>query len=331
VDRRRFLLTSLAGVLAAPLAAEAQRGKTPVIGVLSPWGPSLHPAGQREPFERGLRDLGWTPGSTIVIQQRYADGKHDRLPKLAAELVQMKVDLIVANGHFAILAARQATSTIPIVMAVAGADPVLEGHVQSLARPGGNVTGLTIAAEVRIEPKQLELLKEAVSGLALVGVLANRRQSGDPPAAQEISAAARTLGLRLQVFEVSTPPEMPDAFRAMAHAGVGAVLVRADPLVLDPHSAQSATLALQHRLPAIYPWTTIPGNYGGLMSYNVSMRELHRRSAFYVDRILKGAKPGDLPVEQPTKFELVINLKTAKALGLAIPPSVLARADQIIE
>jgi putative ABC transport system substrate-binding protein len=173
------------------------------------------------------------------------------------------------------------------------------------------------------------LLKEAVPRLTRVGVLANR--SGDPAVAEEISAAARTLGLRLQTFEVSTPAEITEAFRAMTLAGVGAVLVRADPLVLDPQSAQSAALARQHRLPAIYPWITIPGNYGGLMSYSVSIVDLHRRSASYVDRILKGAKPGELPVEQPTRYELVINLNTAKALGIVLPTALPARADQIIE
>jgi putative tryptophan/tyrosine transport system substrate-binding protein len=166
-------------------------------------------------------------------------------------------------------------------------------------------------------------------GLTRVGVLANR--SADPAVAEELAAAARTLGLRLQTFEVSTSGEMPEAFRAMTQAHVDAVLVRADPLVLDPQSAQSAALALRHRLPAIYPWITIPGNYGGLMAYSVNMLDLHRRAASYVDRILKGARPGDLPVEQPTNFELVINLKTAKALGLTIPPSLLLRADQVIE
>jgi putative ABC transport system substrate-binding protein len=198
-----------------------------------------------------------------------------------------------------------------------------------LARPGGNVTGLSLAAQGRLEPKQLQMLKEAVSGLTRVGVLANR--SGDPVAADELGAAARTLGVRLQTFEVSTSDEIPEAFRAMTQAGVGAVLVRADPLVLDPQSAQSAALALRHRLPAIYPWLTIPGNYGGLMAYGVNMFDLHRRAASYVDRIVKGARPGDLPVEQPTKFELVINLKTAKALGLTIPQSILVRADRIVQ
>jgi putative ABC transport system substrate-binding protein len=240
----------------------------------------------------------------------------------------MQVNVIVANGISAIRAAREATSTIPIVMAAAG-DPVREGHVHSLARPGGNVTGLSIFPQGRIEPKQLELLKEAVPGLTRVGVLTNR--SGDPAVAEDISAAARTLGLRIQTFEVSTPQEIAEAFLAMAHAAVGAVLVRSDPLVLDPHSAQSAALALRHRLPAIFFWLTVPGNYGGLMAYSANFYEIHRRSAFYVDRILKGAQPGDLPVEQPTKFQLVINLKTAKALGLTIPPSLLTRADQVIE
>jgi len=299
MNRRRFLVTSLAGAFLSLPDAEAQRGRRPVIGVLSPWASSYPPAGQREPFERGLRELGWIPGSTIVVEQRYGDGKSDQLPKIAAELVQLKVDLIVANGSLAIRAAREATDTIPIVMAVA-VDPIREGHVQSLARPGGNVTGLTLAAQGRLEPKQLQLLKEAVSGLTRVAVLANR--SGDPSAAEELGNAARTLGVRLQTFEVSASEEIPDAFRAMRQAGVGAVLVRADPLLLDPQSAQSAALALRHRLPAIYPWITIPGNHGGLMAYSVNMIDLHRRSASYVDRILKGAKPGDLPVEQPTKF-----------------------------
>jgi ABC-type uncharacterized transport system substrate-binding protein len=328
MNRRRFLVTTLVSSVVSLRGAEAQPGRRPVVGVLSPWMSSYPPAGQREPFERGLRQLGWIPGSTIVIEQRYADGKSDRLPKLAAELVQLKVDLIVANGSLAIRAAREATDTVPIVMAVAY-DPVREGHVQSLARPGGNVTGLTLAAQGRLEPKQLEMLKEAVSGLTRVGVLANR--SGDAAAAEELNAAGRTLGLRLQTFEVSTSEEIPEAFRAMAQTGVGAVLVRADPLVLDPQSAQSAALALRHRLPAIYPWLTIPGNYGGLMAYGVNMFDLHRRAASYVDRILKGARPADLPVEQPTKFELVINLKTAKSHGLNIPPTLLLRADQVIE
>jgi ABC-type uncharacterized transport system substrate-binding protein len=328
VTTRRAFLACGAVLLAAPFAAEAQKAKAPVIGVLSPWGPSLHPRGQREPFERGLRELGWVPNSTVVIEQRYADGKPDQLPRLAIELVRMPADVIVANGTVAIRAARDATSTIPIVMAATN-DPVREGLAQSLARPGGNVTGLSILPQGRIEPKQLELLQEAVPGLTRVGVLTNR--FGDPAVAEEIRTAARALGLRIQTFEVSTPDEIADSFLAMARAAVGAVLVRPDPLVLDAHLAQAATLALQHRLPAIYFWVTAPGNHGGLMAYSTDFYEIHWRSASYVDRILKGAKPGDLPIEQPTKFQLVINLKTARALGLTIPPSLLLRADQVIE
>jgi len=247
MHRRTFIAGGAGGLLAAPLTAEAQRRKTPVIGALSPCGPSLPPAGQREPFERGLRELGWIPGFTVLIEERYADGKPDQLPTLAAELVRMKVDVIAAHGTVAVRAARQATSTIPVVMAAAG-DPIREGLVQSLARPGGNLTGLTFLAQGRIEPKQLELLKEAVSGLTRVAVLENR--SGDPAVAEEIGAAAPALRICLRTFAVSSPEEIPDAFRAMAQDGAGAVLVLADPLVLDPHSACSAALALRDRLPA---------------------------------------------------------------------------------
>jgi putative ABC transport system substrate-binding protein len=328
VDRRSFIGTLAAGLLAAPRAVQAQQArKVWRIGLLSPWDSSLR--GVREPFERGLREFGWAPGSTIVIEQRYAAGKPDQLPILAAELVQMNVDVIVAHGSAAIRTARHATSTIPIVMSALGGDPVQQGLVQSLRHPGGNLTGLTLVAQGRIEPKQLELLKEAVHGLTRVGILANR--SGDQAVADALSAAAHALRLQLQTFEVSAPEEIPDAFAAMERSGVRAVLLRGDPLVLDPYSPQSVTLALKHRLPAIYPWSHIPARHGGLMSYSTSISELHRRSASYVDRILKGANPGDLPIEQPTKFELVINLKTAKAIGLTIPPAVLQRADQVIE
>jgi putative ABC transport system substrate-binding protein len=327
MDRRAFIVGGIAAI-ALPVGVEAQKAKAPVVGVLSPWGPSLHPRGQREPFERGLGELGWIPNSTIVIEQRYAEGKPDQLPRLAMELARMPIDVIVANGSSASRAARDATSTIPIVMAAAN-DPVGEGLVESLARPGGNVTGLSVLPQGRIEPKQLELLKEAVSGLTRVGVLANRFAA--PAGAGEISTAARALNLRTETFEVSRPEDIADSFAAIAHAGVGAVLVRPDPLVLDAHLAQCASLAIRHRLPTVFFWLTAPSNHGGLMAYGPEFYEIHRRSAFYVDRILKGAKPAELPVEQPTKFRLVINLKTAKALGLTIPPSLLLRADQVIE
>jgi putative ABC transport system substrate-binding protein len=325
MERRTFL--ALVSLLAEPLAAEAQRTKAPRIGLLSPWGPSLR--GVREPFEHGLRELGWAPGSTIFIEQRFAAGNPEQLPILATELVQTNADVIVAHGSAAIRAARQATSTTPIVMAALGGNPVEQGLVQSLRRPGGNLTGLTLVAQGRIEPKQLELLKEAVPGLTRVCILANR--VGDQAVVDALNAAAQVLELQLQTFQVSAQGEIPDAFAAMKSSGVHAVLLRADPLVLDPYSPQSAVLALKYRLPAIYPWPTIPVRHGGLMSYSTDIGEIHRRSASYVDRILKGAKPSDLPIEQPTKFELVINLKTAKALGLTIPTSLLLRADQVIE
>ena len=327
MDRRAFIVGGIAA-MALPVGVEAQKAKTPVVGVLSPWGPSLHPRGQREPFERGLRELGWTPNSTIVIEHRYADGKPDQLPRLAMELARMPIDVIVANGSAAIRAARNATSTIPIVMAATN-DPVGEGLVESLARPGGNVTGLSVLPQGRIEPKQLELLKEAVSGLSRVGVLTNR--FADATVAEEINKAARALNLRTEAFEVSRPEDIADSFAAIAHAGVGAVLVRPDPLVLDAHLAQCASLAIRYRLPTVFFWLTAPSNHGGLMAYGPEFYEIHRRSAFYVDRILKGAKPAELPVEQPTKFRLVISLKTAKALGLTIPQALLARADEVIE
>jgi len=327
MDRRAFIAGGIAA-MALPVGVEAQKAKTPVVGVLSPWGPSLHPRGQREPFERGLRELGWTPNSTIVIEHRYADGKPDQLPRLAMELARMPIDVIVANGSAAIRAARNATSTIPIVMAATN-DPVGEGLVESLARPGGNVTGLSVLPQGRIEPKQLEPLKEAVSGLSRVGVLTNR--FADATVAEEINKAARALNLRTEAFEVSRPEDIADSFAAIAHAGVGAVLVRPDPLALDAHLAQCASLAIRYRLPTVFFWLTAPSNHGGLMAYGPEFYEIHRRSAFYVDRILKGAKPAELPVEQPTKFRLVISLKTAKALGLTIPQALLARADEVIE
>jgi putative ABC transport system substrate-binding protein len=328
VNRRRYLV-GIAAALFAPLGAEAQK-KAPTIGVLSPWGASLVARGQREPFERGLRDLGWTPGSNILIEQRYAEGKSERLPNLAAELIQMKIDVIVAHGDAAIRAAREATRTIPIVMAAAG-DAVSEGHVASLARPGGNVTGLSLFVEGRIEVKQLELLKDAIPGLTRVGILAVSHAAAPPVTAEAISAAARTLGLILQTFHVSRPSEFAGAFGAIGRSRVGALLVRPDSLILDPNAAEIVALTLAHGVPAMFAWRGMVVNYGGLMSYNSSIYDIHRRSAAYVDRILKGARAGDLPVEQPTKFELVINVKTAKALGITIPPTLLLQATEVIE
>ena len=331
IARRTFLAGTGSVLLAAPLAAEAlQAGKVPRIGVLNPGSPTESPAVQREPFERGLRELGWTPGSNIFIEYRYADGNTTRLAELAAELVRLEMDIIVARGPVAIRAARQATVTIPIVMASA-ADPVADGSVKSLAQPGGNTTGIANLV-LELDGKRLELLKEALPQLTRVGVLANPRMR--PRRYKELAtgllADARSLSLQAQVFEITRPEEISSAFAAIDKARIGALLVLADTQVLEPNRAQVVAMASNHRLPAIYPWRYYV-EIGGLMSYATSVPGFHYRSATYVDKILKGAKPADLPVEQPTKFELVINLKTAKALGLTIPPSLLARADEVIQ
>jgi putative tryptophan/tyrosine transport system substrate-binding protein len=286
---------------------------------------------QRTPFAQGLRELGWTPGGDILIEYRYAEGDVDRLPMLAAELVGLKVDVIVAATVPAILAVRQATSTIPIVMSATD-DPVGRGLIESLVRPGGNVTGLASQADGNLDDKRLELLKEARPGLKSVGVLyplAQRLVSGTP-GFTGLDAAAAILGLQLQQFEISTASALPEIFDAIDRARVEALLVRQDPIVLEPHRSEMTAFARERRLPAVYPWRFYI-DAGGLMAYGPSLPDIHRRSAGYVDKILKGAKPADLPVEQPTKFELVINLRTAKAIGLELPPALLYRADEVIE
>jgi putative ABC transport system substrate-binding protein len=295
-------------------------------------GVSTEPATlAREPFLQGLRDLGWTPGSNVTVEHRYAEGKVERLPELAAELVRQRVDVIVTRGSQATRAAKEATGTIPIVMS-AVADPVRQGFIPNLARPGGNITGLAWLALGQIEGKHLELLKETTPGLRRVAILQSPTAIPDPEGLtiKGIKAAANTLGLEIQFFEVSQPEAIVETFGRISRARVGALLVRPDPAVLDTNRARIAELALSHRLPAIYPWRHYVDS-GGLMSYNTHIPDFHRRAATYVDRLLKGAKPGDLPIEQPTKYELVINLKAAKALGLTIPPSLLQRADQVIE
>lgn len=325
------LIAALVG-LAEPLAATVQRAGEPArAGVLSPQLASEPANVQREPFEQGLRELGWTPGSNILIEYRYADGQIERLPDLAADLVQRKVDVIVVRGPQAAQAAHQATNTIPIVMS-ATPDPVGSGLAASLTRPGGNVTGLSFLPGVSLEAKRLELLKEALPGLRRVAVLTNPLAMQDPDGsvARELAAAAELMGLQLQTFEIRELSALLGVLTAIEQAHVGALLVRADPHVLEPHSDQVVALAREYRLGAMYPWR-LYADAGGLMAYATSIPDFHRRSARYVDRILKGAKPGDLPIEQPTNFELVINLRTAKALGIEIPPSLLARADEVIE
>jgi ABC-type uncharacterized transport system substrate-binding protein len=328
--RRIELAVILAlSVTLAPLGVDAQQpAKIPRVGVLRPGNPPPGDFGNREAFERGLRDLGWTPGTNILIEYRYGEGKLERLSELAAELVRLPVDVIVASSPVGVRASQQATRTIPIVMSTLP-DPVGEGFVASLARPGGNTTGLTLDSE-DLAGKQLELLKEALPKLSRVGVVRNPKSPGYDVARKQIEAAARRFKLEVKDFPVSRPEDLAPTFAAMSQAGVGAILVRRDVLVVEPHRVEVVALAAQRRLPAMYNFRQFPDS-GGLMSYGANVNDIQRRSARFVDKILKGAKPADLPVEQPTKFELVINLKTAKALGLTIPPSVLGRADEVIE
>lgn len=303
--------------------------KVPHIGVLAPQKSTEAATLQRIPFEQGLRELGWTPGKDVIIEYRYAEGDLRKLGELAAELVSMRVDVIVARSPPAIHAAQRATATIPIVMS-ASADPVREGFVKSLGRPGGNITGLAIFVD-DLGAKQLELLKTAVPQLQRVAILVNPMMNVDQdiPFLTRLNAAARDLKVELTVTELSQPEDIPTAFVAMEKGRFDAVLVRADPLLLEPHAAQIVASASAHHLPAMYPWRLYV-DAGGLMSYATSLPEFHRRSATYVDKILKGAKPESLPVEQPLIYELVINLKTAKALGLVIPPILLYQANELI-
>jgi putative tryptophan/tyrosine transport system substrate-binding protein len=325
---RRAFVAGLAALVAAPLIAEGQQaGKVYRIGYLS-GGSSTSNGHVIEALREGLRAHGWVEGQNIVIEYRYAEGAYDRLPDLAAELVRLKVDVIVAAPSPPAAAAKNATATLPIVMIGAGADPVGQGLIASLAKPGGNVTGLSYSVGQEIFGKQLALIKEAVPKVHRVAVVWNPAISGRAPAIGDVKIAARALGLQVQVLEVRGPNDFDSAF-AMAKERVGALLVLVDSM-FSVHRTRLADLAAKSRLPAIYT-NRLPVEVGGLMSYGPSFSDLWRRAAGYVDRILKGAKPGDLPVEQPTKFELVINLKTAKALGLTIPQSLLLRADQVIE
>ena len=325
--RRAFIGTLAVFLLAAPFTAEAQApAKIPRIGFLGTGAPA-ETAPRLEDLRQGLRELGYVEGNTIAIEYRFAEGQPERLPALAADLVRLKVDVIVTGAPPAHLAAKQATSTIPIVFAVT-ADPVAEGLVASLARPGGNVTGLaSIASE--LVGKQLALLKEVVPKVSRVAVLQNPSNHAHPFALQEAEGAARALGVELHIVPAQTPAEIDAAFATMRSQRVGGVLVLRDPLTFAQRT-QIATLAAKSRLPAVYGLRE-QAEAGGLMAYGANNSQMFRRAATYVDRILKGAKPADLPVEQPTKFELVINLKTAKALGLTIPQSLLQRADEVIQ
>ncbi len=324
--RRREFITLLGGGAAAwPLAARSQSGgKVYRIGYFSAGTVIPH---LRNVFHDALGALGWIEGKNVVYEYRYADNQLDRLPELAAELVRLNVDIITAMGTLAPLAAKRATSTIPIVMTSAG-DPLGSGLVTSLARPGGNVTGLSLMAP-DLGGKRLELLKEVLPGVFRVGILWNAANPYSALVFKETASAARILGIELRSIEVRSPDDFDGALAASTRLLVGALITVEDPLTVG-HRKRIADFAAINRLPAIYGLREFV-DAGGLMAYGAHLADLQRRAAGYVDKIIKGAKPADLPVEQPTKFELVVNLKTAKALGLEVPPSLLARADEVIE
>ena len=325
--RRAFLGTLAGGLLAAPLAAEAQQtGKVYRVGIILGGG-RPDTVQVAEAFRQGLRDLGYVEGRNLSIEYRFAEGRLDRVPKLAAELVRVKVDVIFAPGTAAAQAAMKSTATIPIVIATAG-NPVGDRLIGSFARPGGNVTGLTMLAGPELGGKYLELLKEASPGVSRVAVLWNPLTAPHTGLLKEAGTAARAFGLELQSVSAQRPDEIEGAFAAISRAHADGLIVLPDANFLYLRG-QIAELASKSRLPTMYGFRE-HAEAGGLMSYGASLPDLFRRAAGYVDKILKGAKPADLPVEQPTTFELVINLKTAKALGLTIPTSLLQRADEVI-
>jgi putative ABC transport system substrate-binding protein len=314
------------GLLVAQLAEAQQPRKIPHIGFQS--SVSANAVQSRlEAFRLGLRELGWVEGQSITIDYRLAEGRNDRLPGLAEELVRLKVDVIVTHGVVATLAARRATSVIPIVFASAD-DAVAAGLVASLARPGGNVTGLTVISP-ELSGKRLELLREVIPRMKRLAVLRNPTNPVSVPELKETQVAAQSLGLLIQSLEVTDPGGFAGAFSAMTREQAGALIVLSDAMFTGRHG-QIVDHAAKSRLPAVY-WTREFVDAGGLMSYGPNYADLYRRAATYVDKILKGAKPADLPVEQPTKFELFINLKTAKALRLTIPHSLLIRAERLIQ
>jgi putative tryptophan/tyrosine transport system substrate-binding protein len=327
--KRRDFISLLGGVAAWPLALRAQQvGKVPRIGYLSPGSAAPGPLAYHDEFQRGLRELGYIEGRNIVIEYRFAEGKFDRLDQLAAELVRLNVDVIVSVVTQASLAAKNATSTIPIVI-VSVADPVGAGLVASLARPGANVTG-TSAMTSEVIGKSLALLKQTVPIVSPLAVLWNPNNvTYQGQILRETKMAAGKLGVELQTFGVRAPDEFDRTFAAITSARAASLLVLPDPL-FSAYTARIAELADKSRLPAMYGLKEDVAA-GGLLAYGPKYADLYRRAASYVDKILKGAKPADLPVEQPTAFEFIINLKTARALGLAIPPGVLAIADEVIE
>jgi ABC-type uncharacterized transport system substrate-binding protein len=322
------IVTFTLSLLAAPLVTAAQPvGKMYRIGLLyaNRTGPGANPS--LEAFRQGLRDLGYVEGQNIILEPRWAEGSEARLHELAAELVQLPVDVLVPGASFATFAAQHATSTIPIVM-VGGGGPVATGGIANLAHPGGNMTGLS-TMNTELGGKQLEFLTETAPTVSRIAVLANPADPRSPYRLQDVQVAAQALRVQLHVLEVQSREDLERAFASIQHEGIGAFLVLSDPLRLDQFRSDITAFALQHRLPAMYT-TRAYVEAGGLMTYRASLSAMYRRAAYYVDKILTGANPGDLPVEQPTKFELIINLKTAQAMGLAMPSTLLFQADEVI-
>jgi len=323
---RRAFVVGLGAVLAAPVRVTGQQSTVHRIGFISSASSSAM-AARDEAFRDGLRALGYVVGENLTIEYRWADGMNQRLPALANELVNLRLELIVTHGVVATRAVKEATTTIPIVIAAAD-DPVATGLVASLARPGGNITGLTVITPDLTE-KRLELLKQALPGRSRVAVLWNPRNPISEPELRKAEAAARVLGLQLSPHGVKEPGELASAFSSMKAEDAGALFVLSDAM-LSGRRKEIVDLASSHHLPLIGHLRQF-AEAGGLMTYGPNVLDLHRRAAYFVDKVLKGAKPSDLPIEQPTKFELVINLSTAKTLGLTIPSSVLLRADRVIE
>jgi putative ABC transport system substrate-binding protein len=328
--RRDFMIFFLAGAMAAwPLAGRAQQKAMPVIGVLNTGSPGASSGQFMGAFLEELREAGYVEGQNLAIEYRWAEGHYDRLPALAADLVGRKVDLIMATSPPSALAAKSATSTIPIVFR-GGSDPVGDGLVASLARPGGNLTGVSLLID-ELTAVRLGLLSELVPRAGVIALLMNPKNPNNAPKRiiRDVQEAARTKGLQLHVLKASSESEIDASFASLVQLHAGALLVLADPF-LSSRREQLVALASRHAVPSIYAWREFAAS-GGLISYGASLTSAYRLLGPYAAKILKGAKPADLPVQQPTKFELVINLKTAEALGLTVPQTLLARADEVIE
>jgi putative tryptophan/tyrosine transport system substrate-binding protein len=325
MDRRTFISRVAGGLLAAPRAARAQQaGRTPRLGYLTE---RSGPTEFEESFLKGLSELGYIDGKNVIMEYRWAAGDAERLPALAADLVGLKVDIIVTSGAPAAKAAKNATATIPIVMATSG-DVVADGLVASFSRPGGNVTGLSLFTR-ELSRKRLEILKEAIPGLQRVGAVFNAKNPNNPPQFRETATAGDTLSVKVLPLDVHFPEGIDAAFAEAARQNLQGVVIISDTATIA-HRNQLGTAALKYRLPTIFSNKAYLQG-GGLMSYGPDVVATFHRAAYYVDKILKGAKPGDLPIEQPTRFDLVINMKTAKALGLIIPQALLLRADEVIQ